>query len=380
MTILLVAQVFPPRHGGSGRWLWELYRRLQHATVHVAAGATPGDDAFDRSTSLPISRLSLDFSTWGIMGRGIPQYGRALVRLHRVARQSKPTAIHAAKALPEGLLGWLLSKWIGVPMACYVHGEELTLAGTSRELRLLTQVVLRSANLLVANSQHSRDILEREWKVNPTRISVMHPGVDTTRFVPAPLDQARRASLGWSDRRVILTVGALQKRKGQDMLIRALPAIRAACADVLYAIAGEGWERAGLEQLAADCGVCDIVQFCGAPSDDTLVTYYQQCDLFVLPNRRVGWDLEGFGIVALEAQACGKAVVVGDSGGAPETIQPGVTGEIVNAETPDRLAQVVIALLDDPPRRAAMGQRGRDWSVTRFDWDVLGRQASRLFG
>ena len=123
-----------------------------------------------------------------------------------------------------------------------------------------------------------------------------------------------RARLEWTGRRVVLTVGALQKRKGQDMMIRALPAIRQRCPDVLYAIVGEGWERPYLESLVAELSVADLVQFRATPADDELIECYQQCDLFALPNRQVGWDFEGFGIVLLEAQACGKPVVTGQSG------------------------------------------------------------------
>src|SRR6185436_3012049 len=150
---------------------------------------------------------------------------------------------------------------------------------------------------------------------------VLHPGTDVAKFTPAPPDAAVRARLGWQGRRVVLTVGALQKRKGQDMMIRALPAIRRRCPDVLYAIAGEGWEIDALRQLARDLQVEDAVAFHGVPDDVSLVQYYQQCDLFALPNRQVNWDFEGFGIVLLEAQACGRAVIAGASGGTAEAIQ-----------------------------------------------------------
>jgi phosphatidylinositol alpha-1,6-mannosyltransferase len=178
---------------------------------------------------------------------------------------------------------------------------------------------------------------------------------------------------------VILTVGALQKRKGQDMLIRALPAIRHRCPDVLYSIAGEGWERPSLESLVAECDVADLVQFRGMPGDAELVACYQQCDLFALPNRRVGWDFEGFGIVLLEAQACGKPVIAGRSGGTAETIDPSRTGEIVDCDAPDLLAGLAADLLQDDTRRERMGTLARQWVVEHFAWDVLSRQAADLF-
>ena len=147
-----------------------------------------------------------------------------------------------------------------------------------------------------------------------------------------------RARLGWGERRVVLTVGRLQKRKGHDMMIRALPAIRRAVPDVLYAIVGDGEERAALEQLAEQEGVRQSVQFLGEVDDETLVRCYQQCDLFALPNRQVGGDIEGFGMVLLEAQACGRPVLAGASGGTAETMRVPETGRVVPCDRPQELA------------------------------------------
>jgi phosphatidylinositol alpha-1,6-mannosyltransferase len=162
------------------------------------------------------------------------------------------------------------------------------------------------------------------------------------------------------------------------MMIRALPAIRRRCPDVLYAVVGEGWEQSYLDQLVREHGVSDLVQFLGVPGDAELIECYQQCDVFALPNRQVGWDFEGFGIVLLEAQACGKPVITGLSGGTSETLVPTETGELVECDTPDRLAAVVADLLEDPARRAKMGGHAREWAVRRFDWQVLSRQAKEV--
>src|SRR5262249_13398734 len=150
---------------------------------------------------------------------------------------------------------------------CYVHGEELGLASISRELKWLTRLVLRAASRVIANSRHTREILRTEWNVEDEKITVMHPGVDTTRFSPVNVDPDVLGRLGWADRRVIVTVGALQKRKGQDMVIRALPAIRARYPNVLYSVVGEGWERAYLDRLVHELGVSDAVQFRGVPDE-----------------------------------------------------------------------------------------------------------------
>jgi phosphatidylinositol alpha-1,6-mannosyltransferase len=381
VTILLLSQVFPPRTGGSGRWLWELYRRLSGLDVHVVAGDVSGAESFDRSASLPITRLPLDFGSWGIMNlRGAAGYARSIPAIRAAVKNCKPDVIHCGKCLPEGLLALAIKRWKGIPFACFVHGEELALSKTTRELSYLTELVLHSATTIVANSVHSMTLLVEQWNVAPENVTVMHPGVDTTRFVPAEANGPARARLAWNDRRVILTVGALQKRKGQDMMIRALPTIRARCPDVLYAIVGQGWEQTYLESLAAEHGVADVVQFRGVTSDDELIELYQQCNLFALPNRQVGWDFEGFGIALIEAQACGKPVIAGASGGAPETLRPHETGEVVNCDEPLALAAAAIALLETPERRAQMGKCAREWVVGRFDWEILVRQARNMFG
>jgi phosphatidylinositol alpha-1,6-mannosyltransferase len=244
---------------------------------------------------------------------------------------------------------------------------------------MLTRWVLRGATHIFANSQHTRKMLLDGWAVPGDKIFVMHPGVDTQRFTPSQRDERARAKLGWADRRVILTVGALQKRKGQDMMIRALPAVRAHCPDVLYAVVGEGWERSYLERLARDTGVSDLVQFRGASDERELVECYQQCDLFALPNRQVGWDFEGFGIALIEAQSCARPVITGLSGGAPETVLPDQSGLVIACDTPDALADAVVSLLNDPKRREAMGRCARKWVAQRFDWSVLVPQAQALF-
>jgi phosphatidylinositol alpha-1,6-mannosyltransferase len=380
MTVLVIAEVFPPAQGGSGRWLWELYRRLRDVDVHVAAGDIANAAAFDDAAHLPIVRIPLSFRSWGVCNpRGLFSYLLALARMIPLVTRVRPDVIHCGKCLPEGLLAAIIGAFTGIPFYCFAHGEELTLAADSRELSGLTRFVLRRASMVIANSVHTKQMLTQRWQVPGDRITVLHPGVDTTRFVPRSLDPSIRERLGWTGRRVVLTVGALQKRKGQDMMIRALPIIRRKFPDVLYAIVGEGWEHAYLEQVARETGVTDVVQFLGIPNDDRLIECYQQCDVFALPNRQVGWDFEGFGIVLLEAQACGRPVITGRSGGTAETIEPLQTGVLVPCDEPEPIAQAVCDVFDSGNGAADMGARGRERAVTRFDWTVVTRQARDVF-
>jgi phosphatidylinositol alpha-1,6-mannosyltransferase len=377
---LLITEVFPPKNGGSGRWFWEIYRRLPRNEFLIAAGEDPRQEEFDASHDLGIIRMPLSFSTWGIASiAGLRQYLRIGKLLNRLIKQEGIQAIHCGKCLPEALLAWLMRKWRGIPYICYVHGEELNLAASSRELRWLTHRALLGASFVIANSQNTEGILLQNWGLPKDRIRILYPGVDTHRFVPAKLNNAERQRLGWVNRAVILTVGRLQKRKGHDNLILALNKIKEFIPTVLYSIIGDGEERLSLRQLVDKQGAHDYVQFLGELQDDDLINCYQQADLFVLPNRQVGQDIEGFGMVLLEAQACGKPVLAGASGGTAETMRIPETGFVVPCEDYNELAKAILDLLRHPDRLADMGYSARDWVVERFDWSPLALNAKRIF-
>jgi phosphatidylinositol alpha-1,6-mannosyltransferase len=246
---------------------------------------------------------------------------------------------------------------------------------SSRQLRWMTGVVLRRARRVIANSQSTRHILEEQWRLPAERVRVVHPGVDTRQFVPARSAPEVRHRLGWGTRPVVLTVARLQRRKGQDQMIRAIGQVAAQVPEVLYAVVGAGEDDSYLRQLARASGVADRVQFLGQLSDDTLIDCYQQCDLFVLPNRQNGTDIEGFGMVLLEAQACGRPVIAGDSGGTADAVKIPESGQLVESDRPGPLAEAVSGLLLDPERRSRMGHAARAWVVERFDWATVGQQA-----
>ncbi|MCC7087158.1 MAG: glycosyltransferase family 4 protein [Pirellulales bacterium] len=377
---LLVTHMFPPKPGGSGRWFWELYRRLPREQVVIAAGNQLGSVEFDQTHDLHVVRMSIALPSWGFFGvRRATDYLHLIRRLASVCRRYKADVIHAGCCIPEGFAAWLLRKFTGRRYLLFVHGEEMRIAGGSRELVWMARQVLCGADRIIANSHNTARILREEWQVADDRIAVLHPGVDTSRFRPAARDLAVRESLGWGQRPVVLTVGRLQKRKGHDMLIRALPTIRAAVPDVLYSIVGDGQERRTLETLARELGLHDHVQFRGEPNDAELVRCYQQCDLFALPNREVCGDIEGFGMVLVEAQACGKPVIAGRSGGTAETMNVPETGRLVDCDRPEPLAEMLADLLIDREQLNHMGKAARAWAVERFDWEPLTHLASEIF-
>jgi phosphatidylinositol alpha-1,6-mannosyltransferase len=387
-TTLLITKIFPPKVGGRCRWLWELYRRLPRQEYVIAAGEDPRDEEFDDRHDLRVVRAPLTLpERKAYRTRALKSYWRALRAVDRTARLNGVGRVHCGACVPEGWLALLLKWRYGLPYLCYVHGEEVKLASagggrgamSSRQLRWMTWGVLREAKFAIANSLNTARILRHEWNLPPERIRIMYPGVDTGLFMPASNSMAVRKELGWKNRRVLLTVARLDKHKGHDQMILALDRIRQVVPDVLYAIVGDGAERPFLQELVGQQRLGQHVQFLGEVDDERLVRCYQQCDLFVLPNRQVGRDLEGFGMVLLEAQACAKPVVAGTSGGTAEAIRSPQTGLLVSCDGPHELAALLPELLADRARLERMGVAARQWVAERFDWARLTQHAQELF-
>lgn len=360
----------------------ELYRRLSNEKPLIIAGNWVGDDTHDQqhSAEIEVHRMNLDFPSWGVCNPwNLYAYLQASKKIASLAKNKSIKQIHAACCLPEGLMAWFVAKRIGVPYLTYVHGEELNVASSSRELKWLARRVYRDAQTIVANSNNTASLLAEDWLPSGARPKVLTPGIDTATYHPARNNAQVRNQLGWGDRRVVLTVGRLQKRKGHDRMLQALPAIRAEVPDVLYAIVGDGDESNNLVALANELGVQESVRFYNALEGDRLLAAYQQCDLFALPNREVEGDIEGFGIVLLEAQACGKPVIAGNSGGTSETFLDGETGFLVDATSPEKLAEAVLKAFRSPGKLEEMGASARDWTVRNFDWCKLSARAEAMF-
>ncbi|MFD8793249.1 glycosyltransferase family 4 protein, partial [Streptomyces vinaceus] len=212
------------------------------------------------------------------------------------------------------------------------------------------------------------------------RMVQLPPGVDEKTFHPGSGGSGVRARLGLTDRPVVVCVSRLVPRKGQDTLIEAMPRILAAVPDAVLLVVGGGPYEEDLRALAASTGVADSVVFTGAVPWSELPAHYGAGDVFAMPcrTRRGGLDVEGLGIVYLEASATGLPVVAGDSGGAPDAVLEGETGWVVRGGVPEDAADRVIALLRDPELRRRMGERGRAWVEEKWRWDLLAERLREL--
>jgi phosphatidylinositol alpha-1,6-mannosyltransferase len=368
VTHLLVTNDFPPKVGGIQSYLWELWRRLPPERVTVLTTPYPGASAFDAGQSFAVHR-----ATDRVL---LPRPGLAR-HIDRLAHDAGAKLVVLDPALPLGLVGPRLS----LPYAVVLHGAEVTVPARLPGSSALLRRVLAGARLLIAAGTYPADEAVRLVGASAPPVVQVPPGVDTARFAPAdpaaagPTGDAR-ARLGLPPTGpLVISVSRLVPRKGMDVLIEATARLAPSHPGLTLAIAGDGRDRSRLQRLVHRTGA--PVRFLGRVPDADLPALYAQADVFamVCRNRWGGLEQEGFGIVFLEAAACGVAQVAGDSGGAAEAVVNGETGFVI--DDPRRapaVADAIARLLDDPARRARFGQAARARAQAEFDYDVLARR------
>jgi phosphatidylinositol alpha-1,6-mannosyltransferase len=325
----------------------------------------PGASEFDRMHPNTIHRLALKRVPW-LKPESLLMYSKLFVKAASLAATRRYTAIFAGRVLPEGLVAWATGRLFGRPVLVYAHGEELTNWGRGTKFAAMC-FVFRRADAVLANSDFTRDTLVGLLDVDPGRIAVVYPTVDEERFRPGLTGEDLRAAIAITpEQRLILSVGRLQRRKGFDSVIRALPLLRDRHLDAHYALIGIGEDWDYLQRLAAEHGVSERVHLLGHVSYEDLPRWYAACDLFAMPNREIDGDTEGFGLVFLEAASAGKPAIAGIAGGTGSAVVDGVTGLRVDGEQPDAIAQALARLLSDPDECRRLGAQGRKRVLENF--------------
>ncbi|MFD3390307.1 glycosyltransferase family 4 protein [Alteromonas macleodii] len=376
---LLLTENFPPKEGGSGRWFWELYSRLPNDKVLIVANDTPEGREFDNTHELDIVRIELESTEWGLAStKGLGFYWETIRKVLKLIKEHGIEEVHCGRVIPEGVIARALKLLAGARYNCFVHGEDVETAATSREHSLLVKNVCKNASMLICNSENTANIVRKLGFDSGSKCEVLHPGVDTSRFEVAAPNTSFRQQMGWSGKRVLLTVGRLQRRKGQDFLIKSMPALLKEFPDLFYAVVGRGECYDELISLVDQHKLHDNVCVYPDMDDEALIKCYQQCDIFILPNRTIDNDIEGFGMVLVEAQVCGKPVIAGDSGGTRETMNIGKTGHIIDCSSTENLLKELSPILRN--REIVDGEVDiADYAKNRFNWDQHVAKAKRLF-
>jgi phosphatidylinositol alpha-1,6-mannosyltransferase len=361
--VLLVTNDFPPRRGGIQSYLQELVVHLTDTGGHTLTVYAPkwkGSDEFDRAAAYEVVRHPTTLM--------LPEPSVAKRMRQLIERHSADTVWFGAAA-PLALMAPLARDAGAGRVIASTHGHEV---GWSM-LPLARTALRRIGSGTDAVTYISNYTRRRFASAFGPRAALEHlpAGVDTERFAPDEVARAElRARYRLGDRPVVVCLSRLVPRKGQDMLIRAMPAIRQRVSDAALVIVGGGPYGTSLRRLAHDFGVSDHVVFTDAVPSDELPAHHAMADVFAMPcrTRGAGLDVEGLGIVYLEASASGVPVVAGRSGGAPETVLDDQTGLVVDGWDVGAIAATVSELLADPARAARMGAAGRRWVVDNWQW------------
>lgn len=364
MRLLLVTNDFPPRVGGIQNYLWNIYSRLDPGDIAVLAPGFPGDVAYDRAQPFEIHRWP------GRVYWPTPALSR---RVRDLAKAHRADAVAFGAVLPMNLIG------VDVPAIVHTHGFEVAWARVPALLQTLRRIGKR-ARLVTVVSEYTRRYIERALG-DGGPVELLRTGVDLERFHPSVDDSEVRKRHGLAGRPVVVHVSRLVARKGQDVLIRAMELVRREIPDAAALLVGGGSAGARLHRIAAEHGVRDVVVFAGEVRQEALAAYYAAGDVFAMPCRSRWADLEveGLGLVYLEAQASARPAIAGDSGGAPEAVLPGETGFVVPGRDHRALAARLAELLGDPVRARSMGEAGRRFVEANHRWDdVVARYRGML--
>ncbi|WP_308201409.1 glycosyltransferase family 4 protein [Sphaerisporangium perillae] len=359
---------FPPRPGGIQAFVHALAVRRPPGSVIVYASRWPGCEEFDARQPYPVVRHA------GSLMLPVPDVARRAAEL--VRSQGCDTVVFGAAA-PLGLLAPAVRAAGAERVIMLTHGHEAAWAGVPLARGLLARIGSH-ADVITYLGDYTRQRLATVMP--PARLVRLAPGVDTEVFHPGAGGAEVRMSLGIGNRPVVVCVSRLVPRKGQDTLVRCWPAVLREVPDAVLLLVGGGPSRKALEQSIGSRGLGGSVIVTGSVPWSSLPAYYDAGDVFAMPcrTRLKGLDVEGLGIVYLEASATGLPVVAGASGGAPDAVLPGETGVVVDGCDPDQVAAALVGLLRDPDRAREMGRRGRAWIEREWHWDLVADRFATL--
>ncbi|MER7668872.1 glycosyltransferase family 4 protein [Kitasatospora sp. NPDC096128] len=374
---LIVTNDFPPRPGGIQAFVHNMAVRQPAGSIVVYASTwRDGTEVrrFDAEQPFPVIR-----DRTKVM---VPT-PRVTRRAAEILRAERCDSVWFGAAAPLGLMAPALRRAGAGRLLGMTHGHEAAWAQLPGSRQLLRRIG-EGTDVLTYLGEYTRSRIAAA--VGPRaagRMVQLPPGVDETTFHPGSGGAEVRRRLGLADRPVVVCVSRLVPRKGQDTLIEAMPQILRDVPDAVLLIVGGGPYRADLEKLADARGVRDSVRFTGSVPWAELPAHYGAGDVFAMPcrTRRGGLDVEGLGIVYLEASATGLPVVAGDSGGAPDAVLEGETGYVVPGGSAEASAERIVRLLRDEELRRRLGEAGRRWVERSWRWDLLaGRLTSLLAG
>ena len=373
--ILCITNDFGPRAGGIETFVIGLIERLPKNSVIVYTSTQEGSEPFDQAWLQNFGvRVIRDKSKVLLPSLRV---GRAV---RKVLREEAISTVFFGAAAPLGLLSHGLRRAGAERIVALTHGHEVWWS----KIWPFSWAMRRIGNgtdHLTHLGDYTKSQISRALSIRAKNSMVkIAPGIDTDHFSPQASATSLRAELGLTDKKVIVSVGRLVHRKGQDTLVDSMPKILSAIPEAHLLFIGEGPHKEYLVKRATELALLDAITFIGRIQYAELPRYICVGDVFAMPSRSrlAGLEVEGLGIVYLEASACGLAVIGGKSGGAPDAVLEGETGFAVDGTSPAEVASAAIKLLENSELANAMGARGREWIIDEWRWDLWATRFSSL--
>lgn len=378
-SILLITSTWPPRVGGAENYLFQIYRRLPHVKLVVITSQDRDDRTFDRRQDWQTIRVPREYFVAYWHGRR----GRfsVLTQLHRLIRENNIDLVVTGFTFPDGLIAWMLKQVFRIPYITHFYGLDF-LAPMNYALWERSKVIqiFQNADQLIGCSNYSRDKVI-EIGIEPSKVHSVLPGVDSLQFHPVDVQERlriRRKLALPENAPILLTVSRLVPRKGHDLVLRSLPRLVKKYPDLLYLIVGQGSHLESLQALVEENNLSGCVRFIGAIADSELPVIYQAADLFVMPNRDINGDVEGFGIVFIEASASGIPVIGGASGGTQDAVAEGISGFLVDPSDTNQITDCVLRFLSNQGLSSEIGRNGRRLAEDKFSWERAAKQVAEI--
>ena len=377
---LLIPGDFPPITSGIATYFYEIWKFFDSGKNIILAAKYKGWQKLDKNASLNIIRhyIPTGDSYVSKFAKSV-LYTFWTIVLHL---QYDFNLIHCGQVLSSGFTGWLMKKLFGIPYVIYVYGSETYRFGSNPYLAQAMKIFLQDAKKIIPNSNFTKDEFI-EFGIPKNRFKIVNPGVDIEKFNPTEPNQKLIQKYNLQNKKVLLTVGRLDIRKGHDRVIQALSQLKSEYPEIRYLIVGSGEEEQRLKTLVTEHELEKQVTFCGYISDEVLPDFYNLADIFILMNRQTSQDIgrkgdyEGFGIVFLEAAASGLPVIAGNFGGIRDAIANGETGFIIEDDI-DKIKESIESLLNNPKLSQKMGYKARKRVENQYTWKLKSQQIKSI--
>ncbi|MCD4705800.1 glycosyltransferase family 4 protein [bacterium] len=358
---LLFTIDFPPNFGGVANYYKKICEHLPADKIVVLTIKDARASENKKSYKIYRKNLLTNLTIW-------PKWLPCFWHLYKIIKKEKIKTVLVGQVLPLGTVAMILSKIMKFDYIVLTHSFDILIAQKSKRKKYLLKKILKNAKYITVNSNFTKQKLIK-LGINENKITIIYPCAYFKPLADEKIKNDLIKKYSLENKKIILTVGRMVERKGADMVIKSMSKIKKEIPNIVYIIAGgDAYYKKNLIELSKKFLITDKVIFMPNAKDEKIKALYDLCDLFIMPCRQINEDVEGFGIVYLEANCFSKPVIGGKSGGAIEAIIHNKTGLLVNPLDTNEISNAIIKLLKNKNLAKELGENGRQRVRQEFNW------------